>query len=145
MGADIHSYAEVRQSSNSKWLPAINNMPCDRNYWAFAVLADVRNGIGFAGIKTGSPVTPIAPPRGLPDDRAEIAGDLGDHSYSWVTLAELRSVDLDQQVTLCADDATRPLRDIAPLLLELLDELEWVREFNKVGPDDVRLVFGFDS
>lgn len=68
----------------------------DRNYEVFAILAGVRNY---------NNVTPISEPRGLPDDVSpEVArlnydhpeydedGDdvsLGDHSHSWLTLAEL--------------------------------------------------------
>lgn len=40
----------------------------DRNYEAFAILADVRNGTGFAGIDTGDGFKIIAEPRGLPLD-----------------------------------------------------------------------------
>ena len=39
-----------------------------RNYLLFSVLADVRNGTGFAGVITYKPVVPISEPRGLPDD-----------------------------------------------------------------------------
>jgi hypothetical protein len=39
-----------------------------RNYDLFAILADVRNGRGFAGCKTGQGFNPIAPPRGIPAD-----------------------------------------------------------------------------
>lgn len=40
----------------------------NRNYDLFAALADVRNGVGFAGVKTGKAIEPIAMPRGIPDD-----------------------------------------------------------------------------
>lgn len=46
----------------------------NRHYQLFAVLADVRNGRGFAGVKTGEVVTPIAEPRGYPDG-FEVDGD----------------------------------------------------------------------
>lgn len=39
-----------------------------RNYDWFSILANVRNGSGFAGIKTGNGFDVIAEPRGLPDD-----------------------------------------------------------------------------
>ena len=80
-----------------------------RNYDAFAILANVRNGRGFAGCDTGSGFRPIAMPRGLPHDMSdEVARldydhpehdddacdvNLGDHSKSWVTLRELLAVD----------------------------------------------------
>lgn len=82
----------------------------DRNYRLFAVLADVRNGYGFAGTPTGIPITPIATPRGLPtdlnvpsqvydEDGEEIGGvdafDFGDHSFSYLTLTEILSYGWD--------------------------------------------------
>lgn len=82
----------------------------DRNYASFAILADVRNGGG--SFEAGQYFEPIAPPRGLPDDMSaevrrvfsrydddrtdeELEADHdiwpGDHSESWVTLAELEA------------------------------------------------------
>lgn len=43
----------------------------DRNYDVFGVLADVRNGTGFAGVDTGDGFEPISEPRGLPVDLSE--------------------------------------------------------------------------
>jgi len=43
----------------------------DRNYNAFAILADVRNGYGFAGCDTGDGFVPISTPKGFPDDMCE--------------------------------------------------------------------------
>jgi hypothetical protein len=66
-----------------------------RNYCLFAILADVRNGHGFAGIQTGTRFEPIAPRRGLPPDACKEAQEyIGDddgflHSTSWVALPEL--------------------------------------------------------
>lgn len=49
----------------------------DRNYNVFGILADVRNGYGFAGVDTGDGFVPIDSPRGLPDDLSpEIRGML---------------------------------------------------------------------
>lgn len=42
-----------------------------RNYDVFAILASVRNGVGFAGVITGSGFNPIDNPRGLPDDLSD--------------------------------------------------------------------------
>lgn len=42
-----------------------------RNYDWFAILANVRNGRGFAGIKTGEGFSVIAEPRGVPEDLSE--------------------------------------------------------------------------
>lgn len=91
----------------------------DRNYDAFAILADVRNGRGFAGSVTGEGFEPIALPRGIPEDLSEelkigvalveadedcknpetAHTDLGDHSQSWVTLEELLAVEWDRGAT----------------------------------------------
>lgn len=90
----------------------------DRNYVVFGVLADVRNGRGFAGIDTGDRVIPIAPPRGLPEDFTlegvpfdpdypdePLSGtghhrgvSMGDHSFSWLELLEIETYDWDQTI-----------------------------------------------
>lgn len=72
-----------------------------RNYNWFAILADVRNGSGFAGCDTGDKFTPIAMPRGLPDDASpEIKREsdqwgVDGHSHSWFTLREILDYDWD--------------------------------------------------
>jgi hypothetical protein len=190
MGTDIHIAVEIRKPDG--WhlidVPVTEN----RNYRAFAVLANVRNGYGFAGSDTGDEVTPISEPRGLPDDmspelRHKLEDDeraapafededeqyfwLGDHSFSWVTLKEMLDYDLDAPVTVrgyVSEQAARdyrekgilpgssagwtslpgfvklewqvPLRQSASLVGQLIEE---IRDLGK--PEDVRLVFGFDS
>lgn len=66
-----------------------------RNYDLFSILANVRNGVGFAGVDTGDGFTPISEPRGLPLDvslkvqkESDNWGD-GGHSHSWLTVKEL--------------------------------------------------------
>jgi len=103
-------YKEMRDSGKSAYYETAyrQSFYSDRCYDAFAVLAGVRNGFGFAGCETGEGFTPISEPRGLPDDLSEelrqvrhryeyddteIHTDFGDHSQSWVTLAELQAVD----------------------------------------------------
>lgn len=81
-----------------------------RDYDLFGILANVRNGSGFAGCLTGSGWPSIAPERGWPEGfdpdaalpRPESAryDDLGprymgDHSYTWVTLDELKAFPWD--------------------------------------------------
>lgn len=67
-----------------------------RSYNLFAILADVRNGYGFAGVETGTEWPSIAPDRGLPDG-IEVDDDeypwLGDHSHTWLTVTELLAFD----------------------------------------------------
>jgi hypothetical protein len=67
----------------------------DRNYTLFALLADVRNGRGFAGIRTGNPIIPLDQPRGVPSNAShgwmeEVESwDVDMHSHTWFTLREL--------------------------------------------------------
>lgn len=86
MGCDIHLFVEkripmVKWVSVDKWVPdkeskdkAALMVPYNshyysgRNYNLFAILADVRNGRGFAGIDTGDGFNPISDPKGLPLD-----------------------------------------------------------------------------
>jgi hypothetical protein len=88
-----------------EWEPYGDNtqflaQPSDgRNYDWFAILADVRNGRGFAGVKTGDGFVPIAEPRGVPEDatqewKAYVEDWKYDmHSQSWLTLADFDSYD----------------------------------------------------
>jgi len=102
MGTDIHEYMEKRQP-NGTWeqVPAPNLW---RNYDVFSILADVRNGYGFGGCKTGEGLIPISEPKGLPNDLSvglleQIEDDWGFHSHSWLTLRELQEYDYEQETT----------------------------------------------
>lgn len=92
MGCDIHTVAQKRVGS--KW-EDVPYTPFDwRGYGMFGFLADVRNY---------SAIPPIAPRRGLPDDfvmpRDQFdETDLGDHSFSWLSVEELTKFDYDQPV-----------------------------------------------
>lgn len=76
-----------------------------RNYNLFSILADVRNGRGFAGCDTGDGFIPIAMPKGMPEDvspRVAVAREgwgVDGHSASWFTVAELDAYDWTSQVT----------------------------------------------
>lgn len=131
MGTDIHMACEVRHDGkwelvtdkvfkNSWYRPdseyswaqeEYTNVPYDsRNYNLFAILADVRNGRGFAGVKTGEVFNPISTPKGYPADMCdELKGDIdyynfdggagilsNEHSASWLTLKELLDYDWNQ-------------------------------------------------
>jgi hypothetical protein len=84
-----HDKFAEEHSFTPSWYPG-------RNYDAFAILADVRNGRGFAGIKTGDGFKPIADPRGVPKDATaeytkaveQYGGD--GHSHSHHTLRQLQ-------------------------------------------------------
>lgn len=120
MGCDIHFYVERREGnrwvsadrwktekdSGDKHVDFREAYYHDRNYDLFAILANVRNGSGFAGIKTGDGFVPISEPRDLPDDAspevraaAEAYGADG-HSHSFLTVAEIMAFDWTQTTTL---------------------------------------------
>lgn len=114
MGTDIHclwqkknkdgTYTDIKAPYNE-----------DRHYYLFAWLGNVRNGFGFAGIKTHEPIEPLSNCRGIPKDvyvddsychptTLDCLADwqlkyrtpnepvniwLGDHSHSWLTWDEI--------------------------------------------------------
>lgn len=144
-----------------------------RNYDLFGILANVRNGTW------GEEFTPIAEPRGWPpdsptnphggdDDDENFWG--GDHSFSWVTLAELEAYPWDgttrkrgwvshEQATQFRLDGKRPEHYSAAgnhgEYIEWDQDIRsdvrnWPDKFLPVlrmlgASDDVRLVFGFDN
>lgn len=116
MGTDIHGTFQKKATTEvvtvdnvlrTTWIDIEHSVPLNRHYFLFGILADVRNGSGFAGVDTGDPVKPIATPRGLPQDQVtfddcivfpapllldgELAYNIwmGDHSYSWFYGSEL--------------------------------------------------------
>ncbi len=128
MGCDIHLYVEVRE--NNQWKACgpwkvderdrrddeqeceqVADIPYDRKlftgrcYPLFAILADVRNGRGFAGCDTGDPFVPIDSPKGLPlfvTEKVKAVSDRWDcdgHSHSWFSVAELLAFDWTQLAT----------------------------------------------
>ncbi len=127
MGCDIHLYAE-RKNETGQWESADKWTPDDcleegeaprlcidykdrfysgRNYDLFSILANVRNGYGFAGVKTGEGFVPLAQPRGLPVDATELVKqdsdrwDCDGHSHSFCTVAELLAYDWTQVTKHC--------------------------------------------
>lgn len=122
------------------------------NYAVFALLAGVRNGTGFAGVRTHSPVKPAFAGRGLPDGVTEEEGeeeipnagsdDMGDHSFTHATLSELRAV--DWATPFVYSNGTRALEDCefrlwltSPAMLQI--------EAEYGGANSVRVLIGFDS
>ena len=122
MGCDIHFYVEKKV--NGKWksadswkenkfageagepdleLPYENSFYQGRNYDLFAILANVRNGRGFAGVYTGEGFNPISDPKGLPSDLSkELKAesdywDCDGHSHTHFTLKELLDYDWTQE------------------------------------------------
>lgn len=109
MGWDINIVAEYFK--DDEWHLSDIDVPSDRNYWAFALLANVCNGYGFAGVDRGDPLEPIDEPRGLPDDlSSELAHALdtddesqiylGYECFSYLTLRELLDYDLNTAITM---------------------------------------------
>lgn len=116
MGTDIHFI--VQKKNGKTWeqvttdrtdyyakgyptIPGEFRWKGERNYYFFAWLADVRNGHGFAGIKTFEPVKPLTSSRGMPEDFGDHEAeydedgeptkwfDLGEHSKGFATFAEI--------------------------------------------------------
>ena len=131
MGCDIHFFIERRNSNTEPWYPiktqSLVNVYADRDEWSpmpqplallnsfgsdidyrdrnydlFGILANVRNGIGFAGAKTSEGFVPISPPKGIPYDateayKASVKQWNGDgHSHSFLTVQELLDYDWNQ-------------------------------------------------
>lgn len=110
MGCDIHLYVEKYNKAKGEWefvkppkgwddFAEKNgytpNWYQGRNYNLFAILADVRNGRGFAGVDTGDRLDVIAQPKGTPKNASgeykAIVEDWGidGHSHSFFTLQEV--------------------------------------------------------
>lgn len=68
MGTDIHYSFEKKNKETQKWESVESNYEGNCDYKLFSWLAGVRNGFGFAGVKTNEPLVPISDLRGLPLD-----------------------------------------------------------------------------
>lgn len=98
-GEDAMIFPNTYYNPESTYAPSRERWreePLDsRNYDLFALLANVRNGYGFAGVPRGNAIPPLDMPRGIPADASygwleECDGWGPDfHSHSWFTLAEL--------------------------------------------------------
>ena len=122
MGCDIHFYVETRDAETGNW-NLVDELVREgegegddiyvstdyhksfykgRSYNLFSILADVRNGRGFAGVKTGEGFQPISTPRGVPDDASDgykqlVASYGADgHSHSYHTIRQLLDYDWTQ-------------------------------------------------
>lgn len=105
MGCDIHSVAIDATGT-----------PLTGGNWADGKIADPEYGVGagepfgwrsyrvfgfLAGVRNYSGVPSISEPRGLPDDlKCDQHAEpwLGDHSFSWLSVAELLAFDYDAPV-----------------------------------------------
>ena len=153
MGTDIHGIMQAKK--DGKWVDIPHNYDEDRHYALFAWLGNVRNGFGFAGIKTHEPLKPLSDRRGLPADfehvdyghqttadclpeyeREGFEGTkwMGDHSYSWVSSEEI----LGSEHPLVKQTGVLDTENNMDYFIEEIQRL-----VNEHGP--VRYVFGFDS
>lgn len=120
MGCDIHFYVEKRDTETGMW-NLVDELVREgegddayvstnyhkafysgRSYNLFSILADVRNGRGFAGVKTGEGFQPISDPRGVPEDASDGYKQLVEsygvdgHSHSFHTIRQLLDYDWAQ-------------------------------------------------
>jgi hypothetical protein len=112
MGCDIHAAIEFRESADSPWQALLTpneyfgkygetqefsaDLNMNRNYDAFAILANVRNGGGFAGCDTGDGFAFISEPKGIPADVSTTVVETvlsDEHSGTWVSLQEILAFD----------------------------------------------------
>jgi hypothetical protein len=104
-GVWVETYEEWKKVRGEYEEYSKNPFYLGRNYDLFAILADVRNGRGFAGCPTGGGFNPIAEPKGIPEDASgpyawEAECSEGDgHSHSWFTVKELLAYNWDQSTT----------------------------------------------
>lgn len=132
MGCDIHAHLEAKEEHGARvyWI-SLAELDIWRSYVLFAKLAGVRNSYGL---------TPIAEPRGLPDDvslRTKLDADewgTDGHSHSWVTLAEIEKADW-----------THEGEPICPAFREGV--LPYIRYHagKERASENIRVVFWFDN
>jgi hypothetical protein len=90
MGCDIHVFGEKRGDNGAFQSVDIEGAFGNRSYSSFAF---------FAGVRNYSGVTPIAKPRGFPEDAATDTRqefelwDSDAHNPSWLTIEELLAFD----------------------------------------------------
>ncbi len=107
--AEVNAGYEKRGEKPPYDLSKANDLPCfdpGRNYDLFGMLANVRNGRGFAGCDTGDGFEPVLgrkePTRGIPRNASDFVKarvydwDSDGHSHSHLTVAELLAYDLDR-------------------------------------------------
>lgn len=103
MGTDIHGGFIRRNKHTGEVKVVETTWDQERHYLLFAILANVRNGYGFAGVRTFTPIEPITDWRGVPswwnfhDDSDYMFPAiglsepkwLGDHSFTHMCVSEI--------------------------------------------------------
>jgi hypothetical protein len=155
MGCDIHAVVEVKTKWGWEFVhrtyfddsgnPDNYYFPKFRNYELFGFLAGVREKSPLFG--------PISKPRGFPEDCSqevkaftlENSTLLGDHSYSYVTLAEMMSpyANIAMRKVIGGQDTYGVYTWFHDNVLIHLTELVEFTENKRYN--EVRVVFGFDS
>lgn len=131
MGCDIHGHIEGAYKDSTDWeLIALGELCLPRDYVLFGALAGVRD----------NSIVPVVPPRGSPKDGCWVcdpeAGDphfdLGDHTFSWLTLDEV-------------EEAERRMKAVAPDDPTGLEVVLAVMRASRDAGYETRFVFGFSS
>lgn len=152
---DMDIWPVVERRTAGRWRIVL--MP---DGWAFPLHDSNHALFGVLEVGVGNwDVTAIAPARGLPSDLSfdpnaegtdeEVDSDdwpvLGDFGFSWVTLAELDAYDWVAMKQQCLDHGwpAELWDEGGPMHRFLTIALPWLRSLGP--PDDVRLVFGFDT
>ena len=97
MGTDIHFHFEKNIDGEWEKIPIPRELnPDDRSYVLFGLLANVRNGKGFAGCEIYEPLVPLFADRGIPDE-SSLECRYGEashyHSHTYFSLKEILAID----------------------------------------------------
>ena len=152
VSTDIRICVEVREGGD-RWRAVVNPNPWHGSaddepeerltgwLWdgpdhdLFAILADVRNRVGFAGTDRDEAIAPIALPAGLPEDVKRVSND----EMPAIVAGEMPRAEGKRYFTRL--QWTRTLRELAGYFLD--DVIPVLEQLG--GPDDVRLVFWCDN
>jgi len=134
MGSDIYMYQEKKVDDEWEVIITDSNfqyydMDIDRNYALFGYLADVRH--------THPQTRPL---RGVPNDMSdelrEKEYDTNMHSYSWISLVEVKEAILTLTITGGTHDNSGVIYGLNEILEKMIKGLE--------SDKDVRFIFWFD-
>jgi hypothetical protein len=131
MGADIHTFVEIKSKTSGDWVLVDKDIFQDRNYALFSFLAGVRHQCAE---------DPITDPRGLPKDKSNAFKWVdfleGLHTFSYFTLEEMLAWDLEKHPNYYC--FIKFEKEVIGGLKKKCDSFGY--EYH-----EVRFVFGFDS